>query len=182
MSTLDLIKEIKEDSKVLPELIAPLITGGVNTLNYNLEKYAISDVKKTAWYCVKLQKDKSIKIIREATQEEKMIELGKISGFNAIILKNLGNQEYLCFPLNINDVETKGYDVTPFKVYLVDVELFPFYTILVKAWGNMMLFGYAVSEPPKALRPYIDTIEYKELPYLQGVAKEFRIAYELVKS
>jgi len=177
----DLLRDLKSESLGSVEIVAPLLKNEkyVYNISYKGTSYPINNVERPGWYLVKLNPDKKVDIIRDASEEEKSHNLNKLVDLKAIVLSKSGDMEYLAFPEDINEAETKGFKAEPFRVFLVEGEHEQLSIIKVRQWGSVAIYDSKFSDASEVSKSLLK-IKSEEIPDTLKVKKELRIAYSLI--
>jgi hypothetical protein len=181
MSSIELIKKLRDESKHLPEVIAPILSKKetvkvfINNHPYKLQV----EVDIPGWYVIQPNIDGISKIVREAQPFEIKKCLESVPKLRLIAMRRVSGDRWLAYPFNLSDAQSKGFSPQPVEVFLINQNLEPFCIISSRLWGGALLFDSYVYPPDIAFSNNLDK-GISEAPKILGIAPEFKNVYSML--
>ncbi len=184
MSVQNLFDRLENESRALPEVLAPvfarqaLVGVVVNEHPYRM-KVA---VESPGWYILQPVSSAEARPRRAAMPYEILGALAPQPRLMVITVRRLSGQTWLVYPYNVSDARARGFATRPHPCHLVGVALEPFVTFGARLWGDALLFDASRMQPGSP--------EYKEAlargdhapPKVAGLPPEYGVAYKIVQA
>jgi hypothetical protein len=181
MNTLDLIKKLSEESKNLPEVIAPVLSkNDIVKVFINNHPYKLNvKTDRVGWFILKSDSMTSATILREAAKFEIQKCLESVTKLRLITMRRVSESRWLAFPFNSSDAISKGITPQPLEVFLIDQNLEPFSIISARLWGKTLLYDSYVYPPDIHFSESLDK-GIEEPPKISGIIPEMKIVYSML--
>ena len=181
MKAKNLINRLSQESKELPDVIAPILINKssvrvvVNSHPYRL----YVEVPTPGWYVLRPYSSIRAEVVREAEPFEIQECLRLSMSLRTIVMRRINETRWLIFPFNSSDAKSKRFPSGPLEVFMVDQNLEPFSVIMTRLWGGNLLYDSYISPPNECLSE--DLENGKDQPGLvAGLNPEFKTVYSLL--
>ena len=179
---LNLIKKLHDESKNLPEVIAPVLAKKDVVrvfINNHPYKFNIETKEELGWYILQPVSLSRAEIIRPAMPFEIQKCLEQVPKLRLIAMRRVSESRWLAFPFNTSDANGRGIPIQPLEVFLINQNLEPFSIISARIWGNLLLFGSYVYPPDIRFSQQLDAGK-TESPEGHGITPEFKTVYSML--
>ena len=181
MTAKNIINSLINESKNLPEAIAPVLVDNEKIkvfINNHPYKFKLTN-KGSGWSVLKPDSLNSAKIVREAMAFEIDKCLKSVPELRVIVMRRINDSRWIVYPFNVSDAALKGIDARPLEVFLVNRNLEPFSIISTRIWGNKLIFDTYISAPNDA---YYKNLEKGNIepPKIPGTTPEFKSVYSML--
>lgn len=181
MNTLDFIKRLGDESRNLPDVIAPILTKKDTVKVFiNNHPYKLSvEADSPGWHIIRPTTESSAVCIRNASPYEIKQCLESVQKLRLISMRRIDESKWLAFPFNVSDAQSKKFKIQPLIVFLIDQNLEPFSVISARLWSNTLLFDSYVYPPNFK---YTDSLDQgnTEPPEISGITPEFKTVYSML--
>jgi len=141
VNALDLISELAEEAKNLPEVLAPVISGHgvVAVIDRHPYKFRLN-ASNTGWFVLRPINSRAAEISREAHPHEIMEYLKALPRLQCISCRRLATESWLVYPFNVGDANQRFSMEFPRPTHLVNENIEPFQAITCRVMGVHLLY------------------------------------------